>query len=112
MILRLNKQAFIDRLMGHSHGAIPGMLGAQPSGDLLRRPLIRQLPGDQSAQRRIGCQQARLGTAGSIQCLFVGTGSAIGPAPAIARNFAADRGHRPAEMSPELPVGMTFNKAS
>jgi hypothetical protein len=109
---RLNEQAFVDRLMRHSHGAILGMPGAQPPGDLLRRPLPGRLSGDQGAQGRIGCQQARLGSAGAIQRPRVGADGAIRPATAIAGDFTTDRGRRPSETSADLSAGEPINKAS
>ena len=49
----LHKQAEIDRLVRHVHGWIIRIRLAQPAGDLLRRPLERELGGDRGPQRRV-----------------------------------------------------------
>lgn len=65
---RLNEQAFVDRLVRDGHGRVSGMTpGLQPPGDLLRRPLARQLFCDQPAQSMVEHQPAGPGTKSAVQ---------------------------------------------
>ena len=109
---RLNEQSFVDCRTGYVHGRVSGIPGLQPPGDLLWRPLPRQLSGNQFAKARVECQLAGLGTAGTIQRPFISPSRSIDPAPAIPGNFTADRGSGSPQMSAKLPERAPFNETA
>ena len=53
----LDEQAEIDRFVRHAHGRIIRMRLAEPAGDLLGRPRVRELGGHGVTQRGV-CRQA------------------------------------------------------
>jgi len=88
------------------------MPGLQPPGNLLWRPLVRKLSGNQFAQSWAECQPAGLGTARAIQCPFFSPGRAIGTAPTVAGNFTADRRNGSLQIPAKLPERETFNETT
>ena len=89
---RLDEQTTVNRLVGHTHALIIGILGLQPSSDLFRRPIQAQFTRDDPLQRALDAQQARLRT----QRCLPGTGICIGGSivtPAtVTGDLAAHRG--------------------
>ena len=60
----LNEQASVNGFVGHPHALIIGILGFQPAGNLLRRPVQNQFTRNDLLQPAVGGQQARLGPQG------------------------------------------------
>ena len=79
----LYEEAAIDRLVRHLHALSIGVFSSQPSSDLLRRPLQRQLLSHKPGQLRIerqgtGLRSARLLPGPPIgQCCTISLGTAI-----------------------------------
>jgi len=57
---RLDEQASINGFVGHAHTLVMGILGLQPSGDLFRRPLQRQLTRNDLLQLLMDSKKAGL----------------------------------------------------
>src|ERR1019366_4017384 len=53
---RLNEQAAINRFVRHAQALVVGMLTLQPSGNLLRRPVLHQFTRNDLAQPTV-CSQ-------------------------------------------------------
>lgn len=58
--------------------------------DLLGRPLVVEPVDDVLAKRRLAGQQTGFRTPGALVCLLMRCDAAIGAAPAIAKDFAAN----------------------
>jgi len=90
----LHKETAIDGLVRHVHVSIARKGAAKPAGDLLRRPLTRQLAGHGRAQARTTDQPTPLGTPGARPRSTIGSLRTIPAGAAIALNLAADRRRR------------------
>jgi hypothetical protein len=58
---RLNEQAAINRFVRHAQALVIRVVLLQPSGNLLRRPVLHQSTRNDLLQLAVGGQQARLG---------------------------------------------------
>src|ERR1700730_3196699 len=88
---RLNEQATINRFVRHAQALIVGILPLQPSGNLLRRPVLHQFTRNDLLQPAVGGEQARLGSQGRLPGLLIGFVGAILRAPAMAGYLSAYR---------------------
>lgn len=104
---RLNEQALVDRLVRDGHGRVSGIPNPQQPGDLLRRPLARQLSGDQIAQSMVECQPARLGAKGTTQCPFFSPSVAIHTASTV-----TPRRSCPPQTTADPAEGEAFSKTT
>ena len=78
----LYEQAEIDRLVRHVHGRIIRIRLAQPPGDLLGRPDVRELGGHRVTQREARRQATPLGPPAARPCRRIGRrGSIAAPSP-------------------------------
>ena len=64
---RLDEQAAINRFVGHAQALIIRIGLLQPSGNLLRRPVLHQFTRDYLLQLAVGGQHARFGPQGRLQ---------------------------------------------
>src|SRR5713226_10483591 len=87
----LDEETSIDGLGRHAHSLVAGVRPHKPARDLLRRPVLGELSGDDAAQPRVARQEARLGPAGLVPRSLVGAGCAIARWSAAARDLTADR---------------------
>src|SRR6185437_2263398 len=88
---RLHKQAAIDRLVRHLVSLVSGIRMLQPAGNLLGRPVLRQLGSDQLPQLFMPRELARLRSQGAIPRALVRCCSAIPSRAAVALELAANR---------------------
>ncbi len=108
---RLDKQAFVDRLMRHPHTLIVAKLSCKPAGDLLRGPLQTQLLRDHSGQLRVSRQVTGLGTKCSIPGTLIRNMSSVTPPScAVACNLTANTGGRAAKPPGDLPNRLMCEK--
>ena len=57
----LNEQASVNGFVGHAHALIIGILGFQPAGNLLRRPVQNQFTRNDVPQLQLMERRQRLG---------------------------------------------------
>src|SRR5215470_7104062 len=88
---RLNEQGAVDGLVGHSHTLVIGMLGLQPSGNLLGRPVQNEFTRNDVMQLVVHGQQTSLRTQSPNPRLAIRIMGTIGRAPTMTRNFPAHR---------------------
>ena len=62
----LNEQASVNGLVGHRHALIIGILGFQPAGNLLRRPVQNQFTRNEVPQLQVEGKKAALGPQGRL----------------------------------------------
>src|SRR5262250_2136638 len=62
----LNEQASVNGFVGHPHALIIGILGFQPAGNLLRRPVQNQFTRNAIPQLQVDGKQAALGPQGRL----------------------------------------------
>src|SRR5262244_680712 len=73
----LNEQASVNGFVGHPHALIIGILGFQPAGNLLRRPVQNQFTRNDVPQVQVDGKKAALGPQGRLPGFAVRlTGSA------------------------------------
>jgi hypothetical protein len=60
----LDEQTAVNRLVGHAHALVSGILDLQPSRNLLRRPVQNQFTRNQPPQLRVDGQKTTLGPQG------------------------------------------------
>src|ERR1700674_648247 len=63
---RLNEQASVNGFVGHTHALIIGILGFQPAGNLLRRPVQNQFTRNDVPQLQVDGKKAALGPQGRL----------------------------------------------
>src|ERR1700731_2592832 len=63
---RLNEQATVNGFVGHTHALVIGILGFQPAGNLLRRPVQNQFTRNDVAQLQVDGKKAALGPQGRL----------------------------------------------
>jgi hypothetical protein len=86
----LNEQASVDRLVGHAHLRVIGMLSHEPACNLLWGPFARELGGYGAAKICTASQLAGFGTLRAIPGRLIRRGCAILRRTAIAPDLAAD----------------------
>jgi hypothetical protein len=94
---RLNEQRPVDRLVRHPHSLIGRKLGLQPAGDLLWRPVSRELGRDQLAQRAIPRELADLWPSGVLPRLLISLSRPIAAPAAVTVNLPRHRRRGPAQ---------------
>src|ERR1700726_2831352 len=62
----LNEQASVNGFVGHTHVLIIGILGFQPAGNLLRRPVQNQFTRNDVPQLQVDGKKAALGPQGRL----------------------------------------------
>src|ERR1700690_4626139 len=62
----LNEQASVDGFVGHTHALIIRILGFQPAGNLLRRPVQNQFTRNDVPQLQVDGKKATLGPQGRV----------------------------------------------
>src|SRR5262245_26181848 len=62
----LNEQASVNGFVGHPHALIIGILGFQPAGNLLRRPVQNQFTRNDVAQLQVDGKKAARGPQGRL----------------------------------------------
>ena len=95
----LHKQTEIDRLVRHVHGRIIRIRLTEPTGDLLRRPLERELRGYRPTQHRVRRQATALRTPGACPRSPVSGRGPIPTGAAVAPYFPTHRRRGP----PQVP---------
>ena len=70
----LDEQTAIEGLVGHAHALVAGIASLQPTGNLLRRPVLDQFTGDDQPQLPVPGKPAGLGSQGGLPSLMI-TGS-------------------------------------
>ncbi len=88
---RLNEQAAINRFVRHAQALVVRIGLFQPSGNLLRRPVLHQFTRNESAELLVEGQAAGLGPQSRFPGLLVGLVGSILRAPAMAGQLSADR---------------------
>jgi hypothetical protein len=87
----LHEQTAIDRFGRHLHVSIARKGVPKPAGDLLGRPLLRQLLRHDTSECRPGGQATGLRTTAAPPRLTVSDRRSIDAAATVARYFSADR---------------------
>jgi len=100
---RLNEQAAINRFVRHAQVLVVRIGLFQPSGNLLRRPVLHQFTRNESAEFLVEGQAAGLGPQSRFPGLLVGLVGSILRAPAMAGQFSADRRCRATQMLGDDP---------
>jgi hypothetical protein len=72
----LHEQGLVDRLVGHTHLRVVGKVQDQPSADLFRAPLLRQLSLHMGSQPGTARELARLRSGGPLLRLRAWAGTA------------------------------------
>src|SRR5215472_13280645 len=75
---RLNEQAAVDGLVGHSHAPVIRILSLQPSGNLLGRPVQDEFTRNDVPQTPVPGKKASLRTQGRIPGLVIRLMGTIG----------------------------------
>src|SRR5229473_5823973 len=88
---RLNEQATVDGFVRPSHALVFGILGLQPSGNLLGRPVQDQFTRNDLLQPRAQGQEALLGSQGRLPGLVIRLMSAIARTATMAGDLPAHR---------------------
>ena len=105
----LHEQAEIDRFVRHVHGRIIRIRPAEPAGDLLGRPRVRELGGHRVTQGGVRRQATPLGPPATGPRRGVGSGRPIpAPAPVPLHLPTHSRGgpaHLTANLSQRRPAG-------
>src|ERR1700688_229275 len=100
---RLNEQGAINRFVRHTQALILRILSLQPSGNLLRRPVLQQFTRNDLLQLAVGGQPARLGPQGRLPGLPIGLVGSILRAPAMAVYLSGYRGESATQMLGDDP---------
>src|SRR5580693_4839412 len=87
----LNKQAAVNRFVGHAHALVRGILDFQPTGNLFRRPVQYQFTRNDPLQLHVNGKKARLGPRGRLPGSLIGFTGAIERSPAMAGDPSAIR---------------------
>src|SRR6202790_1999006 len=69
---RLNEQAAINGFVRHAEALVVGMLALQPSGNLLRRPVLHQFTRNDLPELGVSGQKTSLGSQGRFPRLPIG----------------------------------------
>jgi hypothetical protein len=93
----LHIQRLVDGLVAHPHHGIVRELGAQPPGDLHRRPPLGQPAAGLGGQPGTG-ELAGLGTAGLLAGRLMRPPRPVAVAAAVHSNFPRDRRHGLAQL--------------
>ena len=96
---RLNEQAAVDGLMGHSHAPVIRVLRLQPSGNLLGRPVQNQFTRSDVPQLAVPGKKTAFRTRRRVPGLVVHIMSTISRAATMARDFPTHRGGGPIDTS-------------
>ena len=94
----LDEQAAIDRLVRHAICLVTGIRALQPAGNLLGRPVLLELAGDDPPQRLMHCQLAPLRTQCPVPRSPVRGRGAVVLVPTVAPQLAAHRRRGTAEI--------------
>ena len=100
---RLNEQAAINRFVRHAQALVVRIGLLQPSGNLLRRPVLHQFTRNEGAELLVEGQATDLGPQSRLPGLVVGFVGSILRAPAMAGHFSAYRGGRATQMLGDDP---------
>src|ERR1700722_8442108 len=88
---RLKEQDGVDRFVGHAHPLVLGILGLQPSGNLLRRPFQDQFTRNDLSQPPVQGKKALLGPQGRLPGLVIRLMCSIGGPATMACDLPAHR---------------------
>src|SRR5215472_8274599 len=95
----LNEQAAVNGLVGHAHALVAGIVGLQPPGNLLRRPVQNQFTRNDVAQPAVHGQQTSLRTQSRNPSLAICIMGTIGRTATMASDLPADCGGSSIETS-------------
>src|SRR6266404_2328490 len=109
---RLNEEATVDGFVGHSHALVIGILGLQPPGNLLGRPVQDQFTRNDLPQPRVQGQAVLLGSQGRLPGLVIRRMRAIGRTATMAGDLPAHRRGSSIEVSGDLTNRRTGSDAS
>ncbi len=98
----LNEQAAIDGFVGHAQALVIRILGLQPSGNLLGRPVLDQFTRNDVPQLAVEGQQTPLRSQGRVPGMVIRIMGAIGRTATVARNLPAHGGGRSIQSSGNL----------
>src|SRR5215470_10544150 len=88
---RLNEQAAVNGLVGHSHAPVIGILGLQPPRNLFRRPVQHQFTRNDVAQLSVRSQKTGLRSGPPFPSLLIRLMSTIGRTATMACDLPANR---------------------
>src|SRR5580704_18572354 len=91
---RLNEEAAVNRLVGHSHARVIGELNFQPSGNLLGRPVPDQFTRNDVTQLAVPGDQTSLRAQGRNPSLAICIMGTIGRTATMASDFPTYCGDR------------------
>src|SRR5580704_10820359 len=77
----LNEQAAVNGFLGHTHALIIGILGFQPAGNLLGRPVQNQFTRNDVPQLQVDGKKAAFGPQGRQASLSAGLARYAGRPP-------------------------------
>src|ERR1700740_2345005 len=99
----LNEQAAVDGFVGHAQALVIRILGLQPSGNLLGRPVQDQFTRNDVPQLAVAGKEALLRSQGRVPSSTIRIKGAIGRTATMARNLPAHGGGRAIQSSGYLP---------
>src|SRR4030095_3030430 len=108
----LDEQRAVDRLVRHPKRLIFGVGTVQPPGDLLRRPVVPQLPVHDAAQVRVCGELTRLGAQRSTPGLSIRGFRSVWTRATVASHFTTDRRGCPTEAAADLAKRVTVHQAA
>src|SRR6202047_1408990 len=99
---RLEEQATVNGLVGHAHPLVLGILGLQPSGNLLGRPVPDQFTRNHLSQPWVPGQKALLGPQSRLPGVVIRLLRPIGGTATMAGALPAHRRSRSIQVSGDL----------
>src|SRR6266852_7497178 len=96
---RLNEETTVDGFVGHAQALVIGILGLQPSGNLLGRPVQDQFTRNDVPQLAVEGQQTPLRSQSRVPSSTIRIMGAIGRTATVARNLPAQCGGRSIQSS-------------
>ena len=108
----LNEQATVNRFVGHAQALVVGILGLQPSGNLLGRPVQDQFTRNDVPQLAVDGQQTLLRSQGRDPSLVIRIMGAIGRTATMASYLPAHSGGRSIQTSGYLTNRRTRSDSS
>ncbi len=99
---RLNEQAAVNGLVGHAHALIVGIVGPQPPGNLLGRPVQNQFTRNDVTQLSVHRKETAFRSQRRVPSLLVRIMSTIGRAATMASDLPAHRRRSSMEATGDL----------
>src|SRR6266481_823257 len=109
---RLNEQATVNGLVGHAQALVLGILGFQPSGNLLRRPVQIQFTRNDLLQLHMDRKKTAFGPQGRLPGFAVGLVGSIHTTATMTCDFPAHGRHCSVQAFGNRPYRRTRNDPS